>query len=123
MDPSSSAERRPDRTLERRMQRIAFIINLEPGADPAEYKKRHDEIWPEMLAALRGAGIQNYSIFRDGSKLFAYLEVDDLARMQRALADDATNARWQEYMRDMIRLDVDPSTGLLRLLPEMFHMD
>jgi L-rhamnose mutarotase len=105
------------------MQRIAFIINLEPGADPAEYKRRHDEIWPEMLAALRGAGIHNYSIFQDGSKLFAYLEVDDFARMTRALAGDATNARWQAYMRDMISVDIDPETGFSRPLPEMFHMD
>jgi L-rhamnose mutarotase len=105
------------------MQRIAFIINLKPGADSVEYKRRHDEIWPEMVAALRGAGIQNYSIFRDGSKLFAYLEVEDLERMKQVLATDPTNARWQEYMRDMISLDVDPETGFLRLLPEMFHMD
>jgi L-rhamnose mutarotase len=105
------------------MQRIAFIINLEPGADPVEYKRRHDEIWPEMLAALRAAGIQNYSIFRDGSKLFAYLEVDDFERMRVALAQDATNARWQEYMRGMISFDLDPATDFPRLLPEMFHMD
>ena len=105
------------------MQRIAFTITLKPGADPAEYKQRHDEIWPEMVAALRAAGIRNYSIFRDGSKLFAYLEVEDVERMARALDDDATNARWQEYMRGMIDLDVDPVTGFPRLLPEMFHMD
>jgi L-rhamnose mutarotase len=105
------------------MQRIAFIINLNSGADPVEYKRRHDEIWPEMVAALRSAGMHNYSIFRDGSWLFAYLEVDDLERMQQALADDPTNARWQAYMRDMISVDVDPSSGFARLLPEMFHMD
>ena len=105
------------------MQRIAFIINLNPGADPAEYKRRHDEIWPEMVAALRGAGIRNYSIFLDGSKLFAYLEVDDVERMKQTLAGDATNARWQAYMRDMISLDADPATGFPRLLPEMFHLD
>ena len=105
------------------MERVAFVINLKPGADPAEYKRRHDEIWPEMLAALRAAGIRNYSIFRDGAKLFAYLEVEDFERMNRALADDPTNARWQAYMRDMIDLDVDPAPGALRRLPEMFHMD
>ena len=78
---------------------------------------------PAMLAALRGAGIRRYSIFRDGSTLFAYCEVEDLERMKRTLADDPTNARWQEYMRDMITHDVDPATGSPRLLPEMFHMD
>ncbi len=105
------------------MQRIAFTITLKPGADPVEYKRRHDEIWPEMVAALRAAGIHNYSIFRHGSTLFAYLEVEDLDRMRQALATDPTNARWQEYMRDMIEIDVDPATGFARLLPELFHMD
>jgi L-rhamnose mutarotase len=105
------------------MQRIAFIIRLRPGADPVEYKRRHDEIWPEMLAALRSAGLHNYSIFRDGSTLFAYVEVENLEKMKATLADDPVNARWQAYMRDMIEHDLDPETGFLRLLPEMFHMD
>jgi L-rhamnose mutarotase len=105
------------------MHRHAFIIRLKPGADPVEYKRRHDEIWPEMLAALRGAGLHNYSIFLDGSTLFAYVEVEDPERARQTLAADPTNARWQEYMRDMIDHDVDPETGGLRLLPEMFHMD
>jgi L-rhamnose mutarotase len=104
------------------VERLCFTFDIRPGTE-AEYKKRHDEIWPEMVAALRGAGIRNYSIFRDGSTLFAYLEVEDLERMQRALAHDPTNARWQEYMRGMISLDVDPATGFPRQLPEMFHMD
>jgi L-rhamnose mutarotase len=105
------------------VQRIAFMINLKPGADPVEYKRRHDEIWPEMQAALRGAGVRNYSIFLDGARLFAYLEVDDFERMTATLADDPTNARWQEYMRPMIGIDADPETGFARLLPEMFHLD
>jgi L-rhamnose mutarotase len=117
---SSDQSRRKGAT---RMSRISFIINLKPGADPVEYKRRHDEIWPEMVAALRGAGIRNYSIFRDGSRLFAYVEVDDAERMATILADDPVNARWQAYMRDMIDVDVDPETGFARLLPEMFHMD
>lgn len=105
------------------MQRIAFTITLKPGADPVEYKRRHDEIWPEMAGALRDAGIRNYSIFLHGSTLFAYLEAEDLARMQHALASNPVNARWQAFMRNMIEVDVDPSTGFARLLPEMFHLD
>ena len=105
------------------MQRLSFLIQLLPGADPVEYKRRHDEIWPEMLDALRGAGIHNYSIFLHGSTLFAYLECDDFARLSATLASDPVNARWQEDMRDMITIEGDPETGFARLLPEMFHMD
>jgi L-rhamnose mutarotase len=105
------------------MQRISFIITLLPGADPAEYLRRHDEIWPEMLAALRGAGIHNYSIFRHGQTLFAYLECDDFPRLATTLANDPVNARWQEYMRDLITIEADPATGFAKRIPEMFHMD
>src|SRR6476659_10359299 len=77
------------------MQRLSFLINLLPGADPVEYKRRHDEIWPEMLDALRGAGIHNYSIFRHGEPLFAYLQCDDFPRLAATLANDPVNARWQ----------------------------
>jgi L-rhamnose mutarotase len=105
------------------MQRVAFIINLKPGADTVEYKRRHDEIWPEMLEALREAGARNYSIFLDGSKLFAYLEVEDHHRMREMMAANPVNARWQEHMRDLIENEADPNMRPRPLLAEMFHMD
>ena len=70
------------------MQRIAFIMHLNDEADAEEYKRRHDEIWPEMLDALRKAGIHNYSIYRQGTTLFAYLECEDFQRMAATLRDD-----------------------------------
>jgi L-rhamnose mutarotase len=105
------------------MPRIAFTINLRPDADPVEYKRRHDEIWPEMVAALHGAGIRDYNIYLHGTTLFASFETDDIDKTRQALAQDATNARWQEYMQDMIGFDLDPATGSPKLLPLMFHMD
>lgn len=104
------------------MQRVAFIINLKPGHEE-EYKRRHDEIWPEMTEALRNAGMRNYSIFLAGAQLFAYLETEDFDRMVRTISADPVNARWQEYMQDLISVDTDPDTGFARLLPEMFHID
>lgn len=46
------------------MTRYAFTMRLKPGA-VEEYKRRHDEIWPELSAVLRAAGISDYSIFLD----------------------------------------------------------
>lgn len=105
------------------MQRIAFKMQLNDEADAGEYLRRHDEIWPEMLDALRKAGIHNYSIYRDGTTLFAYLECEDFARMAASLRDDPVNARWQVYMGPMMTIEADPKTGWVPLLPEMFHMD
>jgi L-rhamnose mutarotase len=85
-------------------------MKLEPGYEQ-EYKRRHDEIWPEMLEALRNAGIHNYSIFLSGEQLFAYLEVEDFDRMVKTLATDPTNARWQTSMQSLIEVPVDAQTN------------
>ena len=50
------------------MQRVAFKMKLKPGA-AAEYKRRHDEIWPELAAELKAAGVSDYSIFFDEETL------------------------------------------------------
>ena len=55
----------------------AWILEIRPGYEE-EYKKRHDEIWPEMVQMLKEAGLRNYNIFRYGLKLFGYFETDDL---------------------------------------------
>ena len=53
----------------------AWVMKLKPGNE-AIYKQKHDEIWPEMLALMARDGIRNYSIYRHGLTLFAYLERD-----------------------------------------------
>ncbi len=60
------------------MKRNAFAMRLKPGCEK-EYKKRHDEIWPELKAELRKAGVSNYSIYLDPktNTLFAFQYVAD----------------------------------------------
>ena len=55
------------------MERACFTFEIYPDkAD--EYKKRHDEIWPELVEAIQDAGLKNYSLFRHGNKVIAYVE-------------------------------------------------
>jgi L-rhamnose mutarotase len=104
------------------MRRIAFVMRIQPGTE-AEYQRRHQQVWPEMLNELRAAGCHDYSIFRDGLQLFAYLEVDDLERYQAYLAQSAVAARWETYMSDILIREVDPATSFPSLLHEAFHLD
>ena len=53
------------------MERFAWKGRIKPGMTE-EYKRRHDEIWPEMKALLKEAGICNYTIWSDGEELFGY---------------------------------------------------
>ncbi len=104
------------------MQRIAFLMHIRPGAQE-EYERRHKQVWPEMLAELQAAGCHNYSIFRDGLQLFAYLEGDDLDRCRAYLAESAVAARWEAHMSDILIRELDPATNFPPLLPEVFHLD
>jgi L-rhamnose mutarotase len=99
-----------------------WVLGVRPGHE-AEYRRRHDEIWPEMLDALRDAGIRNYSIFRHGLDLFGYFETDDLAATIRALAASEVNRRWAEWMAPIMKVEVDAATGFPYLLPREWHMD
>jgi L-rhamnose mutarotase len=58
-------------------QRSAFVLRVRPGKID-EYVEAHRTVWPEMLDALRAAGIRNYSIGWNGTEMFGYFESDDL---------------------------------------------
>lgn len=100
----------------------AWVLEVRPGCEE-EYKARHDAIWPEMVDALRGAGIRNYSIFRHGLTLIGTFETDDLARTVAILRDDPVNARWGASMTPLMKIEVDSRTGFPFLLPLQWHMD
>lgn len=102
------------------MASYAWVLEVRPGYED-EYKKRHDEIWPEMLETLKAAGISNYNIFRHGLTLFGYFETDDLKATQDHLADCPINAKWGEWMGPLMKIEVDPQTNFPYLLPLQFQ--
>jgi L-rhamnose mutarotase len=104
------------------MGQHAWVLEVRPGYEE-EYKKRHDDIWPEMLGALKKAGIRNYSIFRHGLTLFGYFETDDLQKTIAALAKETFNARRGTSMTPLMKIEVDERTGFPFLLPKQWHMD
>lgn len=104
------------------MEQIAFLMRLKPG-NTAEYRKRHDEIWPELKAALTAAGIRDYSIFLDEStlNLFAVLRLrpDNTRETLPALP---IMRRWWDYMADLMLVD-ETNKPIERALLPVFHMD
>jgi L-rhamnose mutarotase len=104
------------------MERIGFTMSVHPGRE-AEYRRRHEAVWPELLADLKAAGARNYSIFMRERDLFAYLEVEDFDAFTRYMAGSQANARWQDEMADLIDPLTDPATGFHRRIDEVFHLD
>ncbi len=90
------------------MKQYGFIFKIKPEMK-AEYKKAHDEIWPDLAKAIRDSGIRNYSIFfrKDGT-LFAYCEAEDLNKSLAQLGKTEVNARWQKAM-DKFFVKNDPT--------------
>ncbi len=90
---------------------------LLPGHS-AEYKKRHDEIWPELGELLHHVGIQNYSIFLDESTrtLYGYLEAPDLSTLDSLPAQDVMK-KWWTYMADIMETNPDHSPVSIDLTP------
>jgi L-rhamnose mutarotase len=87
----------------------------------AEYKKRHDAIWPELAALLKSAGISEYSIFleEDTGSLFAVL--DTAGEEQQDLSRHPVMQKWWSYMADIMDTHADHSP-VSKPLKEVFYL-
>lgn len=88
-----------------------------------EYKKRHDKIWPELVADIKEHGAKNYSIYFDEAtnQLFSYLEIEDEALWKQRAGAEITK-RWWDYMADLMETNEDNSPVYIEI-PEVFHLD
>ena len=103
-------------------QPYMWILEVRPG-DEEEYKKRHDEIWPELSDLIKESGMKNYSIFRHGEKLYGYFETADLEKTIAHLNQGEVNKKWGEFMTPIMKIEVDTQTNFPFLLPLQWHMD
>jgi L-rhamnose mutarotase len=104
------------------MTRVAFRMRLKPGCE-AEYKARHDAIWPELAAVIRESGTRNYSIFRSELDLFAYLEMEPGSPVRAANEPvHPVLQRWWETMEPLMECNEDHSP-VVWPMEEVFHLD
>ncbi len=104
------------------MYRDAFKMKLKPGC-LEEYKRRHDEIWPELVKAHSDCGIRDYSIFLDEETLtlFAIRHLTDHNTADR-MGELEIVKRWWAYNRDLMEVHPD-NAPVSKPLSEIFHMD
>ena len=102
-------------------EKYAFRMKLNPGMK-AEYIRRHDEIWPELVALLKEAGVSDYSIHLDEetNMLFGVLW-----RRGDHTMDDLPNhpvmKRWWAHMADIMETEPDNEPVAVPL-ETVFHM-
>ena len=102
--------------------RKAFVMQLKKGCE-AEYKRRHDEIWPQLKTLLSEHGVYDYSIFleRESGKLFAFQQVTGEGGSQD-LGSNPNVQQWWAYMADL--METHPDNEPISIpLEEVFHME
>jgi L-rhamnose mutarotase len=111
------------------VQRVCFLLKVRQDRLD-EYRERHAAVWPEMLDALSATGWHNYSLFlREDGLLVGYLETEDFAAAQEAMAATDVNGRWQAEMGPFFEieggfeaLDGARPDEAMRPLTEVFHL-
>jgi L-rhamnose mutarotase len=99
--------------------RRAFTLRLKPGSF-AEYKKHHDNIWPELVREIEKSGIAQITIFANDPQLFLYSQIYDQKAWDR-LWSSKVHDKWAEYMEPLMqfrdgKVDAGP-------LLEIFHLE
>lgn len=104
------------------MERLAFKMHLNEG-QKQEYKKRHDELWPELHQLLKKAGVSEYSIFLDEetNTLFAFQKVSGEGGSQD-LGQTEIVQKWWAFMSDIMKCNPDKSPVTVPL-EEVFYME
>jgi L-rhamnose mutarotase len=103
------------------MERVAFKMQLHKGCE-AEYKKRHDELWPELEQLLKSTGISDYSIFLDETtnSLFGVLKIENAGNLDTLPAHPVMQ-KWWAYMGDIMESNSDNSPVSVPL-KEVFYL-
>jgi len=104
------------------MKRTAFKMHLKPGMKQ-EYKKRHDEIWPELKNLLKDSGVSEYFIFLDEetNTLFAFQKQTGESGSQD-LGQNPVVQKWWDYMADIMETNPDNSPVTVTL-EEVFYLE
>ena len=104
------------------MHRVAFKMKLFEGCQ-SEYKRRHDELWPELKILLKQSGIRDYSIYLDEetSILFGSFKVTDKQLLDK-LPEQPVMQRWWQFMKDIMETNEDASP-VSKPLKEVFYLD
>ena len=98
------------------MERFAWKATVKDGM-LAEYKKRHDNIWAD-------AGICNYTIWNTGNELFGYFECEKgVAFAEKIQAESPIVDKWNEYMKDVMTMELDPVTGAQPKMTQVFFLE
>lgn len=103
------------------MKQIAFEMKLISGNE-IEYQKRHDKIWPELIALLKSTGISDYNIYlnKESGSLFGIMKISDDLLLEK-LPNHPIMKKWWLHMSD-IMLTNENNSPISTPLKEVFYL-
>ena len=106
------------------MKRVGFLFKIKEE-HKEEYKKHHQNVWPEMLNVIRRNGRKNYSIFMTPEGLlFGYFETFERIENFLSIEDQEINKKWQDFMAPYFEnIGNNYSEKRIINLEEVFHTD
>lgn len=105
------------------MEKYAWRAKIVSGKKE-EYIKRHNEIWPEMKKVLKDAGICNYTIWYSNDEVFGYYECEfGLKHAADIQKESQVVQKWNEYMKDILIIEINKETGLQPEMKKVFELD
>ncbi|MCD9020532.1 L-rhamnose mutarotase [Cohnella silvisoli] len=105
------------------MTRHAYRMRVKEGFEQ-EYIRYHEEVLPGLLQVLMESGIRNYSIFMDGTDLFAYMECDDIDKAWAAVRSHPANDEWSSLLTPIMDfVDAKDSEPRMKPMREVFRLD
>ena len=96
-------------------------MKLKPGFRD-EYKRRHDEIWPELKALLSASGVSDYTIFLDEETDVLFAVQQNNGQDSQDLGNNEIVQKWWAYMADIMETNPDNSPKSITL-KKVFHLD
>ncbi|MBS7706915.1 L-rhamnose mutarotase [Chelatococcus asaccharovorans] len=97
-----------------------FLLRIRPGKTD-EYRRRHAEIWPKMLDALRRSGVVSYDIFLNEPNLMVFGHLFRSRAPEPGAPEDPVILRWRAFMADV--LEMEGEEPLREPLEHVFHME
>jgi L-rhamnose mutarotase len=102
------------------MIRRAYTVRLEPGA-LAEYRQKHDNIWPELVEVFRTAGIAQLSAFEADPIVFYYAEITNEDAFDRLFGSEVL-ARWGAQFEGLMAFNAEGAPETL-FMDQIFHLE
>jgi L-rhamnose mutarotase len=99
----------------------AYIGKIRKGKEN-DYIEAHKAVWPELLAAMRNAGVEKESCFVLGNYIFVFVESSDIDATMEALSADPINQRWDVFMEPLLEPPVEGCAELFPQMREVFQM-